>query len=660
MSDTNLPPNIENGLNNATSRLNDFNNELGQQVRLARNFNKQVGGLLDNLKKANEVFGNVVEPLNSLTKAINALNKTMIASAKISLVQAGPPTPAKLKALADLQNIINNIVIPPDPGNPGGPGGGGGGSNDPNGFQSFLEKFQSIIDDNTQAIKNSVTNTIKFFNIGDNVVKAFKNFEALNEKSLAMGVSYQRFISENSEALENSRVGQQQLLEVMVSNFGAGIRMNSKELQSLNEEMIATGQDTRALESVNVNLLALTGKNNSVVSNLARINQEVSDEYQISNTRLIQAMSNLSETMEQASFFGSDAVEAVGSLGMELQGLVGVDMPREINTAISLLIPSIENIGIRQLAGLEGVQDKLLDNTITLSDLAPALERVLKVRDEARRMDEDTANTVAANQFQVSEQQFRQLSRLAEAVINGNAHQSDIAKKREEEFNQVRVLREKQLDYFTRWGPDTYKVVETITPAINSLALGLNLVAGVGSLGQFGGLIGGRAGAGIARAAGAAGVGLLAPKLGEMAGFETDNMGANVGAALGAGIGSLFAPVVGTAIGSVVGTYIGDAIYDSLYPPLDDIRNATERTAEEQAAAREAEQQRLREEQIAKREEMTALVSLASYLRTQAPERPTDPETFEKLMRELTAAIKVNNRVTADSGNRNSAIPADR
>lgn len=660
MSDTNLPPNIENGLNNATSRLNDFNNELGQQVRLARNFNKQVGGLLDNLKKANEVFGNVVEPLNSLTKAINALNKTMIASAKISLVQAGPPTPAKLKALADLQNIINNIVIPPDPGNPGGPGGGGGGSNDPNGFQSFLEKFQSIIDDNTQAIKNSVTNTIKFFNIGDNVVKAFKNFEALNEKSLAMGVSYQRFISENSEALENSRVGQQQLLEVMVSNFGAGIRMNSKELQSLNEEMIATGQDTRALESVNVNLLALTGKNNSVVSNLARINQEVSDEYQISNTRLIQAMSNLSETMEQASFFGSDAVEAVGSLGMELQGLVGVDMPREINTAISLLIPSIENIGIRQLAGLEGVQDKLLDNTITLSDLAPALERVLKVRDEARRMDEDTANTVAANQFQVSEQQFRQLSRLAEAVINGNAHQSDIAKKREEEFNQVRVLREKQLDYFTRWGPDTYKVVETITPAINSLALGLNFVAGVGSLGQFGGLIGGRAGAGIARAAGAAGVGLLAPKLGEMAGFETDNMGANVGAALGAGIGSLFAPVVGTAIGSVVGTYIGDAIYDSLYPPLDDIRNATERTAEEQAAAREAEQQRLREEQIAKREEMTALVSLASYLRTQAPERPTDPETFEKLMRELTAAIKVNNRVTADSGNRNSAIPADR
>lgn len=650
MSNTNLPPNLDGAISNAASRFGDLSSEIGQQVKLTKAFNKQLGGFVDKIKGANDVFGKLKSPLENLKKSIDALEKAVKANSKATYYTFSRAFRKSRKG-AELRSDIGGMgpPVPPSPSNPGD-------SDDDNSNQSGrnlgdtlkdqFEKLGGIIRDNTQSFKGIITSNIRYFNIADNLVEAFRKFETLQIQSLGMGVNYARFLEANNDALDEARVGRQQLAEVMVSNFAAGIKMNSKELKNLNEEMIATGQDTKALESMNAQLLALTGRDVEVVNSLIKVNREVSDRYQISNDRLVQTMQSLSENFDQASFFGSDAVVAVGRLGTELQGLVGVDMPREINTAISLLIPSIENMSRRQLAGLDGLEEKLTNNTVTLSDLKPALTKVLDIGNRARQDHADSAITVAANQYQVSEQQFRQLTRLAEAVVNGNAHQSEIAKKREEEFNTLKNLREKQKDYFTEIAPKTYEELQAHGKLLNNILLATNVAATAGGLGGlFGGapkrgrgFFGGLGATALRGAGGLAAGGALA---GMMTAGGQSSMGSNIGSLAGGALGQMLIPIpgVGAAIGSIAGTFLGDFI-GKLSDPAEKTAEATAQMAAEAERQRiEAERVR-REEEMANRENISALETLSNYIQTLTAAQPNTTRDLQEALENNTKELK--------------------
>jgi hypothetical protein len=358
MSNTNLPPNIEGALGDASAKLNELSRGLGKQLDLIRNFNKELEKAAKPLKASTQNFTSLIHPLNELRKSINALNKTVIANAQVGIAGF---TGSKLQYFRKMLAGLGPPTGTPPPLPPGNDDDDDDKKKPPR-EKTYLEnEFIRLMDANTQSIKSLVTSNIQYFNIGNNIVKAFQDFEKLQIQSLGMGIDYNKFLEQNSEALDSARVGQAQLREVMISNFAAGIKMNSRELQNLNEEMIATGQDTQALQAVNANLLALTGKNTSTVSLLSRVNKEVSDQYQISNDRLVKTMQALNDNLEQASFFGPQAVESVGRLGQELQGVLGVDMPREINTVLSLIQPSIDNLGKQVLLGIEDLPNQVVN-----------------------------------------------------------------------------------------------------------------------------------------------------------------------------------------------------------------------------------------------------------------------------------------------------------
>lgn len=655
MSDTNLPPNIESGLNDAASKLGDFNSELGQQVKLARNFNKQIGAVLDNIKKSNDTFGKLKSPLENLKKSIDALSKVVQANTKT--MYYGFSRSFRASGFGDrLRRIMSDSRLPPDP-----PDGGGNVDREPEGepwykkfIESFENSFEKITRDNIESMKGVINSNIKYFNITDNLVKSFRNFEALQLKSLGMGIDYNKFLEENSEALDNSRVGQQQLREVMISNFAAGIKMNSAELQNLNEEMIATGQDTQSLQTVNANLLALTGKNTSVVSNLARVNKEVSDEYQISNDRLVKTMQSLSENLEQASFFGPQAVESVGRLGQELQGVLGVDMPREINTVLSLIQPSIDNLGKQSLLGLEALPQAFVDGTPQLSDLEPMFKRVLGVISRAQASNITTANQVAADQLQLSQSQLRAIQRVAEGVINGNAMQSSLEKKQEEEFKSVKNLRERQLDYFTVAGPGTYEVIQQHTQLLNNISLGINalgLAAGVTKFsGGFDSSKGSRLGRAGLRGVGGLAAGLAAGAMTYQSG--TTGLGGAAGSVAGGAIGQILIPIpgLGAAIGTAVGGYLGDKL-ESLTNSSDQIVNNTEAQAKAAEAERLEKERKRREEAAANIKANNTIESLATYINRVIDRQNTRNEDVLQLGREIKSElIKTRTALSRSSG----------
>ena len=649
MSNTNLPPNIEGALGDASSKLNELSRGLGKQLDLIKDFNNELKKSIEPLKSGTQNFKSLIYPLNELRKSINALNKTVIANAQVGIAGF---TGSKLQYFRKMLAGLGPPTGTPPPLPPGNDDDDDDDKKKPPREKTYLEnEFIRLMDANTQSIKSLVTSNIQYFNIGNNIVKAFQDFEKLQIQSLGMGIDYNKFLEQNSEALDSARVGQAQLREVMVSNFAAGIKMNSRELQNLNEEMIATGQDTQALQAVNANLLALTGKNTSTVSLLSKVNKEVSDQYQISNDRLVKTMQALNDNLEQASFFGPQAVESVGRLGQELQGVLGVDMPREINTVLSLIQPSIDNLGKQVLLGIEDLPNQVVNGVPQISDLEPMFRKVLKVTAEAQANNLATANTVAAGQLGVSEQQLRAIQRVAEGVLNGNIFQSELAKKQEQEFETVKNFREKQLDFFTVKGPGIYDTIREHTPILNNIALSLNALAlAMGTteaISKFGSIIPskfkpGKTGLGkVVRGLGRGGVGAAAFGLVDLL---TDpgsfNIGETAGGMAGAGIGSLIAPGVGTVIGGYLGSFIG-----GMFTPLEEIKDNTQVTAQtvkdQEQREKQAENER-RARMAANREELSQLSFVSSMLRDQARYAP-DPQALQEAIDRNTKAVNTLN-----------------
>ena len=648
MSNTNLPPNIEGALGDASSKLNELSRGLGKQLDLIKDFNNELKKSIEPLKSGTQNFKSLIYPLNELRKSINALNKTVIANAQVGIAGF---TGSKLQYFRKMLAGLGPPTGTPPPLPPGNDDDDDDKKKPPR-EKTYLEnEFIRLMDANTQSIKSLVTSNIQYFNIGNNIVKAFQDFEKLQIQSLGMGIDYNKFLEQNSEALDSARVGQAQLREVMISNFAAGIKMNSRELQNLNEEMIATGQDTQALQAVNANLLALTGKNTSTVSLLSRVNKEVSDQYQISNDRLVKTMQALNDNLEQASFFGPQAVESVGRLGQELQGVLGVDMPREINTVLSLIQPSIDNLGKQVLLGIEDLPNQVVNGVPQISDLEPMFRKVLKVTAEAQANNLATANTVAAGQLGVSEQQLRAIQRVAEGVLNGNIFQSELAKKQEQEFETVKNFREKQLDFFTVKGPGIYDTIREHTPILNNIALSLNALAlAMGTteaISKFGSMIPskfkpGTTGLGkVVRGLGRGGVGAAAFGLVDLL---TDpgsfNIGETVGGMAGAGIGSVVAPGIGTVIGGYLGSFIG-----GMFTPLEKIEEHTQITAQASQEQEQREQQAENERRArmaANREELSQLSFVSSMLRDQARYAP-DPQALQEAIDRNTKAVNALN-----------------
>jgi hypothetical protein len=233
--------------------------------------------------------------------------------------------------------------------------------------------------ENAESFKNLVNTIRTQYNITNKLRESIQALDKNNLKALATGTTYNRFLQANTESLKDLRAGFRETVEVQLSNFAAGIRVNSDELNNLNQELLLTGQNTKALEGVNSQLLAITGKDVRAVSTAAKINQEVSEKYLISNDRLVETLNSLSEQLDQASFFGTQAVEAITRVGQELQGVVGVGMSGPIQTVLSLLQPSIENISTQVLAGAEGLPQKLAEGTLQTEDLKPLFSRIIEL-----------------------------------------------------------------------------------------------------------------------------------------------------------------------------------------------------------------------------------------------------------------------------------------
>ena len=688
------------------------NDQTKVELRRAETLNKHLKDLNTNTRTLAKTFRDLNDPTKEFRKSLIEINKISRSSPKGSKndkkkdsdntediqedqdrkLQSEDIAEAIAKEkhlqLAEIIDILEECLCDMDPkdrgkqGSGGGGSGGSGGSDDddddgngrprgPRRRQDGL--WERTVKANTQAMKGLGNNLIASFNTTQRLTDAVERQDARMVEGFKLGTDTNKLMEANSEILEGTKVGLAETKDVILSNFAAGIRQNSENMNELNQEMIATGQSTQGLENLNAKLLSITGKSIGTVDRLSKVNREVSDKYQISNDRLVETMESLAGVMETAAFFGEDTAAGMGELGTQLQGIVGVDMKGQINDVISLLQPTLENLGTQSLLGITDMGADILEGTMTPDKLEPLFDQIISSNEEAIAAAEGgdmaaaaAARATAMQQYGLSEKQYNSFLQLAKAYEKGAEIEKEARTKEEQEYESIKVARQNANNFFENFAPDIHKGVVAIAPAMIGMSVAINALAtaqGVG--GMLGDLTGVKGkgfkggvkslgknllkGAKIATplAIGAAAFNYGDDLFGVEEGSTTDKV-TDVGArsleyaTYGTMIGSII-PGIGNAVGGVVGGLIGAGM-----EIWDIVAENTEETAEELKKEREEKEKIEAEKKRQLEMQNNELAFMASYIKQNSDKQLTsDPETQE-LLKQLVSVNQETKRKLAE------------
>tara|TARA_R100001460_G_scaffold10430_1_gene24696 strand:+ start:6179 stop:7840 length:1662 start_codon:yes stop_codon:yes gene_type:complete len=507
-------------------------------------------------------------------------------------------------------------------------------SDDLNKLRSSVEMTATVYRTQTESINSLKTSIYSNSNNINNLSKALSKADESQRKATAAGISYGKFVSENSTQLKLTRAGFAETAAALVDGFTKGVNINNGAVFDLTEKMVATGQSTAKLNSLNANLISITGRDTDSVQRLAEINEEVSDKFLISNEKLIESLANLQESFDAFSVF-EGGVGAFGELATELQGAAGAGAQRQVNTVLRLLEPSIGNVGKQFLGSLDTVRDQLAEGaTVGLDGLKPFFERVITTFEQTGGP-AFARTEVAAAQLGLSKQQFQASLQLARIMESGNKVQDEFKKAQEEEFKNMTNARQKANKFFDEVAPAIQTSVASITPAIimamqlqGGAAMGTQILdkispgfaakskslhAGLLKKGGIGGMatkIGGHAGGlGIAASFAANAIDdVFDATPGGGLDSATDILG---GAGQGAAMGAMFGPL-GALAGAGIGAGIG--IFQA-------IQKNTKATQEELKKQREDQERKDREKRAAEAATIDSNFRIVAALASQAQDR---------------------------------------
>lgn len=471
---------------------------------------------------------------------------------------------------------------------------------------------------------------------------SIRRMDKTNREALKLGVTNQKLadsISKNTDVLSRNNVSYEKLQNSFIDAFGKGVREQTESMTELAEEMIATGQNTGALNSLNSELIKFTGNNSKVLDNASKVNKDVSDKYGVSNEKLIQTVNNLAEVMEQASFFGSNAVDSLQTVGQEIAGMVGgTANDPAIRTLLGLATGGISNVAAASITGARGVRSSLAaGGGATTQDFMAILENVSRIAEESGGG--EFGLDIAAARTQLSKNQVAQLVNLNRLMKNNFELDKEVKATQDERMNNVQNLEERAKNFYDRTAVQMLAVLGSInTQLLFTGQMGAQAAGGIlPFFGGGGGASTGGAGptppiidpatgtirqggprppsgrgrfsfnpkVGLGVGAAAMGANMLLGDTAQQSGFGNTLNYTSMGASLGA-----FGGPMGMAVGAGAGLLVGGIM---------DLVNYSERTAkatEAQLKKEKEKEQRERAEAAAK--DRSRLEFLSGYLRSRS------------------------------------------
>lgn len=477
-----------------------------------------------------------------------------------------------------------------------------------------------------------------FINPVTRLQDSIRRMDKTNREALKLGVTNQKLadsLSKNTNALSRNNVSYEKLQNSFIDAFGKGVREQTESMTELAEEMIATGQNTGALNSLNSELIKFTGNNSKVLDNASKVNKDVSDKYGVSNEKLIQTVNNLAEVMEQASFFGSTAVDSLQTVGQELAGMVGgTANDPAIRTLLGLATGGISNVAAASITGARGVRSNLAaGGGATTQDFMAILENISRIAEESGGG--EFGLDIAAARTQMSKNQVAQLVNLNRLMKNNFELDKEVKATQDERMNNVQNLEERAKNFYDRTAVQMLAVLGSInTQLLFTGQMGAQAAGGI--LPFFGG--GGKGAPvpatgpltaaqgtaafdrlqgikpsrfnfspklGLGVGAAAMGANMLLGDTAQQSGFGNTLNYTSMGASLGA-----FGGPMGMAVGAGAGLLVGGIM---------DLVNYSERTAKAtEAQLKKEKEKEQRERAEAASKDRSRLEFLSGYLRSRS------------------------------------------
>lgn len=503
-----------------------------------------------------------------------------------------------------------------------------------------------------QASFNSFVNPVT--RLQDSITR----LDQTNRAALALGTTtskLEKTVSKNSDILQRGNVGYQKLVDAIVNNFEAGIRVQGGALGDLTEEMIATGQSVQGLREMNSDLLLFTGDNIRVMQDTNKANKDISDKYGVSNQKLIDSVNSLKQTFEEASFFGGETTASLEILTKELKARTGgKNVEGAIRTLLGLGTGGLGNLSTALRTGAGGLRARIsAGQAVSMGDIEPILAQVARIAMESGGGNLAIGADIAAMRTGLTREQVVQLVNLNNQLTKNNALSEDQKKTNDELLNNIGNINDRARNFYDKTAVEMLGALGNIDASLIALTinagLGMGIAQGLKPTGGGGvkaalsnlGMVAGRLT--IAGAAGAAAYGLneFAPK---EEGFTKSSMGILEKAATGASLGA----IVG---GGIPGALIGGA-GGLLYGAFEYLVDYSKRTAEATEKSAQIEEDKRKEERLRlAAKEIERINFLTGYIRAR-----TDLTLGKEIIPHLERLYKVNKQQAEEMrGSRTSA-----
>ncbi len=476
---------------------------------------------------------------------------------------------------------------------------------------------QRLIKNNTRELSNLKRSFIEFATPMVRLQDSFKRMDETNRKITQMGTTYaklQQSLEKNSTALDDHSVSNRALLTAIAENYNQGIRVNSAAMLDLTSEMIATGQNTESQRKMNASLILQTGYNTEAITRVNAANKELSDDYMVTNERLINSVNSLKSSIDGASLFGAKASADFTILLKEMTARSGgADITAGLSVFTKMITPGIANMTAANLVGAMPVRDKIAaGGGVSLQDADLLVKNIAKILEEEKG---SFRLSKLAPRLGISKEEVIPLQMLVQSQMQSNKIQESMRASQNDKFNNLKTLEDKSKDFYDNTSKGMLTALGSIDT--NLLLLGVTMAQygglaggfdfggkgsgkGLGKLKKFGNFIGGM---GKARIAG--GIGVAASMGSGM--MEDDNPLKSVLQSNTVQMGSAGA-IIGNVPGAVVGAILGGIL---------DIVDSTEKTAEATGSQAKMNRDREMKERAADSlSKMNTLNNMISYLRS--------------------------------------------
>jgi len=509
---------------------------------------------------------------------------------------------------------------------------------------------------NNNALVQLTKSVVSFYNPINRLKDAVQENDRTLVKALASNVDFQKVLQKNSQFLSETTARLSEVREALVDAYSKGVRESTLSVNKLTERMVKTGQDTKALNTLNAEIIKLTGGSIDAIDSNAKNIEKYAKLGQISNERVIDAVKALSDKTEDLSIFGPQAVEGFNKAVASIQARTGVDTTKELGQIASLLMPTADNL--TKLTRL-GFNAEFMQNQVAKGENVENI--LLDVAEAVTTQGKVDANNAAISLMQAQGLTDLNVKQLAAAsVLTKNSNNSlrldkTASAKEGAEDKSIKAIRDSSLKYYDEIAPAIQGGIAAMGSDIATLLQVVATGAGIANI-MPAGFIPGRGGKGgkggkMSKGVKAGGVAALATiglDMGEgMLGVEeggtfdkvTDVL-SNIAAYAG----------MGTAAGSVVPGLgnVGGGIAGGIYGGYTGIRDAFFSDDPQADAAEKTRQRILREQEHqtklaqeeARREEdrdrATSVQNNARYLaaaiREAAPEQALDSKKVEMLL----------------------------